>query len=98
MAPDPKVNSGHSYTLNITDASWHRVSEDSRTLKLAREYKAACAKVQPAWIELLKVAAKIGHPERAERQRAYHEAVDNARKARELLVDHASGGVLEVGR
>ena len=71
---------------------------DTETLRLAVVYKAACEAVQVAW------RALISQPETAyssaayELRGTYHLAVGKASAARQLLIAHVSGGVLEVGQ
>jgi hypothetical protein len=83
-----------------------QVTHYLRLLELADEYAAACKKVEPSWQAVLKTpvcshsTVREDYPYccvRREAMRAYFDASQAARKAKDALVAHAAMGNMEVG-
>lgn len=78
-------------------------AHDQETLRLAREYRDACAAVQPVWHAFFAEAsgrhycAEKSEEVRRQISAPYKHASERARDLHRMLVIHASEGVLEVG-
>jgi NTP pyrophosphatase (non-canonical NTP hydrolase) len=87
-----RKGAGHGQHIRAVDNQY-----DSVALRLAREYRAACVVVQPAWSALLSAEVReprLAHP--VEREQ-YVAACRHADACRRALLAHASAGVSEVG-
>lgn len=72
------------------------VSFEDYIVALAYDYRAKCALVEPAWLNLLQTIVNSG--DRARAQLLYREATESAKSARDALLNHVRGDAMEVGQ
>lgn len=83
----------------IRELEYAKADHNRETLRLAREYKAACDAVQTSWKAFLNGARQGADPfDKGEHWRAHRAAQDHARDRHRVLIEHVACGVLEVGQ